>query len=72
MGGDLGNGAPLAGFVEVLQGLAGGLEGVSATALGSGEEVVAVVTARRMGSSRSMFRCPLRRTGSRVGRRRGW
>ena len=36
--GDLHDGAPLAGFVELLQGLAGTFEGVGATALGSGDE----------------------------------
>ena len=72
MGGDLGDGAPLAGFAEFLQGLAGTFEGVGATALGRGDEVVAVVTAHRMIPSRSMFRCPLRCTGSHVGRLRGW
>lgn len=71
MGGDLGDGAPLAGFAEFLQGLTGAFEGVGATALGSGEEVVAIVTAHRMIPSRSMFRCLLR-TGSRVGWLRGW
>ena len=69
MGGDLGDGALLAGFAEVLQGLAGALEGVSAAALGSGDEVVAVVGAHPMIASRNMFGCPLRRIGSRVGRR---
>jgi hypothetical protein len=39
VGGDLHDGAPLAGFVEFLQGLAGPFEGVGATALGSGDEV---------------------------------
>lgn len=71
MGGDLRDGAPLAGFAEFLQGLAGTFEGVGATALGSGDEVVAVVTAHRMALSRKVFRHPLRRTGSRVGRLRG-
>ena len=72
MGGDLHDGAPLAGFAEFLQGFAGAFEGVGAAALGSGEEVVAVVMAHRMIPFRSMFRCPLQRTGSRVGRFRGW
>jgi len=72
VGGDLHDGAPLAGFAEFLQGFAGAFEGVGATALGSGEEVVAVVMAHRMSPSRSMFRCPLQRTGSHVGRLRGW
>ena len=72
MGGDLGDGAPLAGFAEFLQGLAGAFEGVGATAVGRGDEVVAVIAAHRISPSRSMFRCPLRRTGSRVGRLRGW
>ena len=72
MGGDLGDGAPLAGFAEFLQGLAGTFEGFGATALGSGDEVVAVIVAHRMILSRSMFRCPLWRTGSRFGWLRGW
>ena len=38
MGGDLHDGAPLAGFAEFPQGLAGTFEGVGATALGSGDE----------------------------------
>ena len=58
MGGDLHDGAAPAGFAEFLQGLAGAFEGVGATALGSGDEVVAVVTAHRMIPSRNMFRCP--------------
>ena len=58
VGGDLHDGAPLAGFAEFLQGLAGAFEGVGATALGNGDEVVAVVTAHRMIPSRNMFRCP--------------
>lgn len=72
MGGDLHDGAPLSGFIEFLQGLAGTFESVGATALGSGDEVVAVITAHRMTHSRKVFRCPLRRTGSRVGRLQGW
>lgn len=71
MGGDLHDGAPLAGFVEFLQGLAGLFEGVGATALGSGDEVLTVVTTHQISPSRNMFRCPLRRNGSRVGRLRG-
>jgi len=72
VGGDLGDGAPLAGFAEFLQGLAGTFDGVGATALGSGDEVVAVVTAHRMSPYRNMFRCRLRHTGSRAGWLRGW
>nr|WP_325496072.1 hypothetical protein [Mycobacterium sp.] len=66
MGSDLHDGAPLAGLVEFLHGLAGTFEGVGATALGSGDEVVvvvvAVITAQRMTLSRKVFCCPLRRT----------
>jgi hypothetical protein len=72
VGGDLDDGAPLAGLVEFLQGLSGAFEGVGATALGSGDEVVAVVTAHRMSPFRNMFRCQLRRTGSRFVLLRGW
>ena len=57
---------------EFLQGFAGAFEGVGAAALGRGEEVVAVVMAHRMIPFRSMFGCLLQRTGSRVGRFRGW
>jgi hypothetical protein len=51
--------------------LAGAFEGTGATALGSGDEVVAVVRAHRMSLSRNMFGCLMQRTGSRGGRLRG-
>ena len=64
MGGDLGDGALLAGVTEVLEGLAGALKGLVPAPLGRGDEVVAVVRAHRMSPSHSMFGRLPRRIGS--------
>ena len=62
VGGDLGDGAPLAGFAEFVQGLVR-VGGCRRGGVGQRQEVVAVVRAHRMIPFRSMFRCPLQRTG---------